>query len=129
MLPEHLPGVHDVGLPGAFDGRPAGLGAGRQHHGVRSLAGDQGRIDGGVAHDPHLGAGDLALQVGDDAAELRAPGQQLGEKRLSAEPRRRLVERHPVAAGGGNGGGLHATRTAAGDASTLRGRAAGSGVP
>ena len=56
---------------------------------------------------------DLAQQVGDRAAELRASRQLLGEQHLATGPAARLVERDTVAALGRDHGGLQSCDAAA----------------
>ena len=62
------------------------------------LAPDHVEIDGRAGDDLRSGPLRLARQIADDAAELRATGQQLSEVHLAADPRRRLVQRDLVAA-------------------------------
>ena len=54
-------------------------------------------------------------EIGDDAAELRAPRQQLGQERLAAERDAGLVERDAVAALGRDRGAFRPAGPAAGD--------------
>ena len=104
LAPQHLPGIGDLGALAALGFGQVRPRAGSDHPRVRAF-----RLDQGAGHrrglaQAHPRQFELALQIGDQAAELGAARDQLRDPDLAAEPWTGLIERDLVAARGGDGG-------------------------
>ncbi len=82
---QHLPGIHDLQSSFLRKVRPVGFGARGDEHHIGCRGQHRGPINACATADLHAGQLQLVLEIGDEAAEFRPPGQHLREQHLTAE--------------------------------------------